>query len=150
MVKCTNCKSANNKFNTNYYVDQQPESSISKLPKTGDFENPDKIDTSVFDSINDYNEMVALRYFNNFRLYHNNIRNINKNFEQLLVLLSGLKHRPDCIILSETFHIYDLDIFNIDGYDLVFNEDHYNQQIITVIKCFFHRNITRKQELLEN
>ncbi|KAL3266053.1 hypothetical protein HHI36_010240 [Cryptolaemus montrouzieri] len=52
-----------------------------------DFENPDKIDTSVFDSINDYNEMVALGDCNDFRVFHNNIRSINKNFDQLFVLL---------------------------------------------------------------
>jgi len=39
----------------------------------------------------------------NFSVFHCNIRSFHKNSDELLILLSRLSHKPDIIVLTETW-----------------------------------------------
>lgn len=62
-----------------------------------------------------------------FQVLHMNIRSVNKNFDEFLVLLQNLNREFDCIVLSETWKIIEPSIFDINGYELIYNESHFNQ-----------------------
>lgn len=61
------------------------------------------------------------------KLLHHNIRSLNKNFDSLLILLKQLGSAFDFIVLSETWRIYDPSLFQIDQYDILYNEGSINQ-----------------------
>lgn len=56
-----------------------------------------------------------------------NIRSIGKNFDEFMIYLSELKDRFDCICLSETWNIENMNNFNIKGYDNYYNQGNINQ-----------------------
>lgn len=62
-----------------------------------------------------------------FRILHNNIRSIDKNFDELNVVLSQLNFKPDCIILSETWKISDVNKYCLDGYCVIYNNGTFNK-----------------------
>lgn len=51
-----------------------------------------------------------------FTIFHLNIRSINKNFSQLLVMLNNIIHFIDCIILTECWLSNCVVKFEIDGF----------------------------------
>lgn len=60
-------------------------------------------------------------------IMHLNIRSINKNMDNLMVLLESLKTEFHIIILSETWRINCTDNFNIKDYNIFYSEGNYNQ-----------------------
>jgi len=82
-------------------------------------------------------ETVKLRYVQDcyslfsknsgFSIFHLNIRSLKRNFDQFVVLLESLKIKFDCIVLSETWDVDDINHFAIDGYNAFYNHSHYNQ-----------------------
>lgn len=61
------------------------------------------------------------------QLMHLNIRSINKNFDNFMVLLESLKQKLDLIILTETWNISNLDLYSIPGYNSFYSHGKYNQ-----------------------
>lgn len=58
---------------------------------------------------------------------HNNIRSINKNFDELQILLSQFDSNFDLIALSETWRICNHENFKLEGYDTLYNDGNINQ-----------------------
>lgn len=70
-------------------------------------------------------------------LVHLNIRSVNKNFENLLLLLENFRlSLCDVIVLSECFQILSTDQCNIPGYDTFYNQADYNKNdgVIILVK----------------
>jgi len=61
------------------------------------------------------------------KLFHINIRSINCNFDELVVLLESLDLSFDLIILTETWGVQNTNIFNIEGYNIFYNSSNYNK-----------------------
>lgn len=61
------------------------------------------------------------------RLIHLNIRSIAKNIDELKVFLHQFESKYDIIVLSETFKIYDINLFNIKGYRILYNGGEVNK-----------------------
>lgn len=62
-----------------------------------------------------------------FKLLHTNIRSINKNIDEFRILLTDLNQDFQCIALSETWRIGITDLYNIPGYNLLYNHGDINQ-----------------------
>lgn len=84
--------------------------------------------------------------FNKFRILHNNIRSIDKNFNELNIVLSQFRFEVDCLVLSETFNINDTSLYNIEGYNLGYNEGIINQNDGVVL--FIKDNIQYDFEII--
>ena len=69
-----------------------------------------------------------------FSLFHSNIRSLGKNFLELQVLLEYFKDFSfDCIVLTETWQLHGLDLLNIPGYVVAYNEGVVNKSDGVVI-----------------
>lgn len=82
----------------------------------------------------------------NFKLLHNNTRSINKNLDELKCYLTQFTFNFECIVLTETWQIQNLDLFKLNGYDTIYNKGVINQNdgIIIYIKSdleFSHKVI---------
>ena len=61
------------------------------------------------------------------KIIHTNIRSLNKNFEELEMLLHKLKCNFDIIVLSETWQIKDEMLYQLPGYSVYYNNSSVNQ-----------------------
>lgn len=43
----------------------------------------------------------------NLKIFHMNIRSINKNFDSLIILLAQIRHELNILILTETLQLID-------------------------------------------
>lgn len=86
-----------------------------------DFNFP-SIDTYCLTDLGQCNQLFEINKHNdNFTIFHNNIRSISKNLDELKVSLSDVLGF-DCIVLTETWRIIDMNLYNIAGYNLIYNE----------------------------
>lgn len=102
---------------------------------------PTKIDTLIADNINDCKNILNNKEsVKNFKLFHNNIRSISKNIDELKLVLTDFDYMFDCIVLTETFKVYSTELFNIPGYDLIYNEGEINKNdgVIIYIRSQFN------------
>lgn len=78
----------------------------------------------------------------NFKIIHNNIRSINKNLDLFKILLEELQTDFDCIVLTETWNIQDPTLYNITGYDMIYNNSKLNQNdgVVVYIKSEVNYN----------
>lgn len=81
----------------------------------------------------------------NFKILHNNIRSLNKNLDELKVLLHNLEVDIDCVILTETWRLECPELFNINGYNMIYNQGVINQNdgVVAYIKS----NLNFKYEI---
>lgn len=63
----------------------------------------------------------------NLKIFQQNIRSLARNRDQLEVYLSQFDFTFDCIILTETWKIHDLSLYNREGYDVFYNEGDLNK-----------------------
>ena len=70
------------------------------------------------------------------KIFHTNIRSINKNFDNLLLTLNQYIGVFDIIVLTETWIVYNLNNFTINGYDILYNNSKLNQNdgVIVYVK----------------
>lgn len=64
---------------------------------------------------------------NNFIILQNNIRSLSKNLDEFILFLHNLKINVDCLILTETWQLEDPTLFNIEGYNMLYNYGNFNQ-----------------------
>ena len=64
-----------------------------------ELDNLYEIKTNIISDIIDLKSLFVNK--DGFTIFHLNIRSINKNFSQLLVMLNNIIHFIDCIILTE-------------------------------------------------
>ncbi|KAB0805423.1 hypothetical protein PPYR_02393 [Photinus pyralis] len=63
----------------------------------------------------------------NFQLFHLNIRSISKNLDELQVYLNQLHAPFDCLVLSETWQIPDINLVKLEGYNEIYNQGQINK-----------------------
>lgn len=101
------------------------------------------IETVEVHNIQEYND-IQNSLINNFEVMHLNIRSMSKNFDELCVFLSQFCKKFDVIVLSETFQIYDKNVFCIDGYQMIYNESNINKNDGVVVFIKSHLDYTFK------
>lgn len=67
------------------------------------------------------------------KMFHQNIRSLSKNFEQLQVYLKQTDEKLLIIMLTETWKINCLDLYVLDNYDVLYSKGEYNQNVEVVI-----------------
>lgn len=71
--------------------------------------------------------------FSNFKLIHFNIRSVLKNFQELEIFLHQFDSKFDCIILTETWQVPNLNLIHLNDYSLLYNKADFNQNDGTII-----------------
>ena len=98
------------------------------------------IDTHCIDSLEEAEAKLNDKIHKiEFSIFHINIRSIQKNFEELLVLLDNIKIAYDFIILSEAWQIHSHKNFQINDYKIHYNGANFNQNDGVVI--YIHKSI---------
>ena len=69
----------------------------------------------------------------NLSILHQNIRSINKNIDEFKIFLHQINTSIDCIILTETWKIDNLDIYRMQGYEIIYNNGNFNKSDGVVI-----------------
>ena len=94
------------------------------------------MDAFIRDYVNKETETTIVKNFDDkiladnnkyLNVFHSNIRSIAKNLDELLVFLNNICIRYDIIILSETWVVDNIDLFNLEGYKLCYNEGNVNK-----------------------
>lgn len=70
---------------------------------------------------------------NNFKIIHFNIRSVLKNFPEIEIFLKQFDNEFDCIILTETWQVPNVNVIQLNGYTLIYNEANFNQNDGTII-----------------
>lgn len=97
-----------------------------------DFE-VDTTDTYTLANYSEAKEVLNINNnVNNFKILHNNIRSLNKNLDEFKIILQGLDSDLDVVIFTETWKIADINLYQINGYDVIYNYGDYNQNDGTV------------------
>lgn len=96
---------------------------------------PSIIKTNIVNDTSDYN--LLNHKLTNLRIFHTNIRSIDKNLDELLVLLEQFSDDFDVIILSETLNVEDLDLYKINSYDIFYSHGNLNRNdgVVVYIKA---------------
>ena len=103
----------------------------------------DEIETEIVDNFNQCSQVFKINEdFLNFKIMHNNIRSINKNLDEMKIILSQQEIHFDCIVLTETHQIENLALYNIEGYNLIYNEAklNINDGVVIFLKDSFPYN----------
>lgn len=101
-----------------------------------DYENA-TLNTVEISDIKQFNNIFDIKNAQGtFSVYHNNIRSIQKNFEQFEVYISEYHNFFSCIILTETWNITNINLFKIDGYEIIQSDNKLNKNdgILVYIK----------------
>lgn len=108
----------------------------------------EKIKTFTLDTAQQGNDVLKINNGNtNFKIIHNNIRSILKNLDEFKLYLDHFQFDFECIVLTETWKIYDQNLFHIEGYNLVYNSGDFNQNDGTVI--YIRSDIYYNYEIIE-
>lgn len=83
------------------------------------------------------NSMVG--NFSNLLIMHINIRSINKNINNLIILIHEMIKKPDVIICTETWNLECPDLYAFDNYQVYYNGSRLNQSDGVII--FVNKNI---------
>ena len=110
---------------------------IIDIDKISNFDNDEmenlvqkECDCSDIKSLN-----ACLRRHNGFILYVN-IRSLNNNIDKFELLLNRLKRKPTVIVLTKTWMLQHIELYNLPGYNLRYNESNINKsdEVILYIK----------------
>lgn len=107
--------------------------------------NNKSIETLLISNINDFNKTQSISQFD-FKVFHNNIRSVYKNYDELSVLLHQFNENFEVIVLTETFQIQDTSIFNINGYNVIYNEGNLNKNDGVIV--YLKSNIEYSYEII--
>ena len=79
------------------------------------------------------------------KVFHINICSIAKNLDELMIFISSLNEQFDIIVLTETFIIYDISIFNIPNYNFLYNASNINRNDGTAV--FIRSNLDYQYDI---
>lgn len=108
--------------------------------------NVETVETYVVNNEIEYNNLVD-SLGSNIKILQQNIRSMVKNFDEFLVSLELLKYSFDVIILTETFQIYDLELYKINGFDLLYNRGNINKNDGVLI--YIKNNIKYSHKIID-
>lgn len=94
---------------------------------------PEIYSTKLVQNVKELNENITN---SSFKILHLNICSISKNFDGLVCFLKQVSYEIDIIVLTETHKIYDLQIFHLPQYQIIYNEGNYNKcdGVVVLIK----------------
>lgn len=81
------------------------------------------------------------------KIFHLNIRSFHKNSDQLALSLAQLDGEFDVLILTETFFIHDIGLFNLPGYTTFYSEGKLNCHDGVLV--FIKRDIPSTHEIVK-
>lgn len=88
----------------------------------------EEIETGIVENFTQCSQVYKINEdFLNFKMMHNNIRSINKNLDEMKMILSQQEIQFDCIVFSETHQIENLALYYMEGYSLIYNEAKFNK-----------------------
>ncbi|XP_050504323.1 uncharacterized protein LOC126883122 [Diabrotica virgifera virgifera] len=93
----------------------------------------------ILESMTNFNTLIN-NLIQPLNIMHLNIRSCQKNFDAFVIFLSECKTDFYFIILTETFKQNDLDLFQIEGYTLIYNSGTFNKNdgVIIYIKKYIN------------
>lgn len=88
----------------------------------------------------------------NFSILHMNIRSLQKNFDEFLVFMESLKPcEIQCIVLTETWCVANVDSYKIEGYKAHYNQASFNKCDGTILyikdNCIFEVSNVKFREV---
>lgn len=86
-----------------------------------------KSNNDIFSGFQDLNDFVRVKRDFNVKMFHVNIRSLNKNLDSLKLVLNEIDCSYDFIVLTEIWKIVDVSMFQIPDYSLVYNNGSVNQ-----------------------
>ncbi|KAK9886158.1 hypothetical protein WA026_015670 [Henosepilachna vigintioctopunctata] len=92
-------------------------------------------------------EYNAVSTRNDFRIFHQNIRSINKNLDMLKIYLSQVNDPFDCIVLTESWRVDGFDLLQMKDYDLLYNKSELNRADGVVV--FINANLEYSYEIID-
>lgn len=97
-----------------------------------------RVTETLYDTLNEVANAIAEDSgVRDFRVINMNIRSIKRNFDEFLVLMTALKvENIDCVVLTETWNINNIEYYAIEGYQQFYNQSTHNQNdgVIVYIK----------------
>lgn len=87
------------------------------------YDNPE-VNTTLINSFENNILEIDDQYIN---IFHTNIRSINKNYDELLVFLQAIPIKYHIIVLTETWTVENISLFNLEGYNIYYNQGQFNQ-----------------------
>ncbi|KAL3288404.1 hypothetical protein HHI36_002852 [Cryptolaemus montrouzieri] len=107
------------------------------------------------EGFDDFHQVYKINNKNfSFKLLHQNIKSVNKNFDEFKVYMAELPSIMDCIVLSENWVVDYVDVFNLSVYRLIYNEGSFNKVdgLIVYVEKDLHGMLDtnkRKSEIYE-
>lgn len=103
----------------------------------------EQIDTQVTSNLDKYS-CLTVSDKNSVKIFHLNIRSMAKNLDQLLVLLKTFSFQFDIIVLTETFVLNDLQLYEIPDYDIIYTAGKLNKNdgVVVYIKTSIKNTYT--------
>lgn len=103
-------------------------------------------ETKTAENADECSKIIKDNNSNDFKIFHMNIRSINKNFDEFKILTEQLESKFDVYVLTETWQIHDPTFFKLDGYILIYNQGDYNQNDGVVV--LIRNNINFKYNIV--
>lgn len=60
-------------------------------------------------------------------MFHTNIKNLNKNLDELKITINEIGENLDYVFLSETWKLESTETYGMKGYDMIYNQDEIKQ-----------------------
>lgn len=89
--------------------------------------------TQELDNFFEYDSQIQQSTLAHFKILHQNIRSLSKNIDQIKVYLNQIRSQFECLVLTETWKLEDINFFKLDGYDILYNEGCINKNDGVVI-----------------
>lgn len=106
---------------------------------------PINIITEVADNIKICNDLLSTKGGKcRFTIFHNNIRSLAKNKDELNITLDQIHTKFDCIVLTETFLLENPEYHKMDGYSSIYNEGTINKNDGTIVYIKSTHNFKHK------
>lgn len=99
---------------------------------TNELENYNQVNEFVINNETELNKLILCNMKTGINIIHMNIRSLQKNFEEFVVFLDSLTFTCDIIILTETWNIENVELYNIKNYKLHYNGSKLNRSDGTV------------------
>jgi hypothetical protein len=107
------------------------------------------VECTEFSNLVDYNNFISSNSdysgSNGLRVLHLNIRSYNKNFDELLIFLHGIKIKYNCIILTEAWLRDESDLMSLEGFNLLRTYNSLNQSDGIVVYIDESLSVTSSQ-----
>lgn len=114
---------------------------------TNELESHNQVNEFVINDQTELNNLTLNNMKTGINIIHMNIRSLQKNFEEFVVLLESLTFTCNIIILTETWNIENVELYNIKNYKLYYNGSKLNRSdgIVAYVKHEINATIEHKK-----